>query len=498
MEQNYYEVYIKRTRMKKEFITNEELMALGITDEKMLKRFHRVSNGIVNNNVMEKDVVLTNLASLLRAPFLYNDKWNKLKNLAEMVIEMYEKGLWQIDEGNVYNLKMEEPVYEIYGKEGIEEGALKQMDVAMRLPIALAGALMPDAHHGYGLPIGGVLATEPDKIIPYAVGVDIACRMCMTIYDMPATTIDTQGDLLKKLLLDNTVFGTGATTKTKYDSSILDKPEWDSIDIVRNLKDKAYGQLGTSGTGNHFVEWGVVEVFETTTELNVPPGKYLALLSHSGSRGFGGTIAGHYSRIAMQKTKLPEHAKHLAWLDLSTEEGMEYWIAMNLAGDYASANHHEIHNKISKALGVKPVRWIENHHNFAWKEKLADGRDVMVHRKGATPASETDLGIIPGSMTAPGFIVKGRGHFNSINSASHGAGRQMSRTKAIKTLSKEDMKIELKKNKVTLIGSDLDESPFAYKDINEVMAMQTELVDILARFMPRIVRMADGREKAED
>ena len=163
---------------------------------------------------------------------------------------------------------------------------------------------------------------------------------------------------------------------------------------------------------------------------------------------------------------------------------------MNLAGDYASACHHKIHEKISAALGTQPLAMVENHHTFAWKEML-NGKEVIVHRKGATPAGKGMLGIIPGSMTAPGFIVRGKGETLSINSASHGAGRKMSRTAAMKNVTSADMKSALKANNVTLIGGGLDEAPHAYKDIHTVMAAQIDLVDVIGKFTPRIVRM-DG------
>jgi len=174
---------------------------------------------------------------------------------------------------------------------------------------------------------------------------------------------------------------------------------------------------------------------------------------------------------------------------------MEYWIAMNLAGDYASACHHIIHARISKQLGRKPFKMVENHHNFAWKESLetANGpAEVIVHRKGATPAGKDVLGIIPGSMTANGFIVKGKGEPGSVNSASHGAGRLMSRTKAMQSITESALKEELKKHGVKLMGGGLDEAPFAYKDINMVMNSQSALVDIVGKFTPKIVKM-DGR-----
>ena len=169
---------------------------------------------------------------------------------------------------------------------------------------------------------------------------------------------------------------------------------------------------------------------------------------------------------------------------------------MILAGDFASACPHTIHAKIAKAIGEKPLAMVENHHNFAWKETLstAEGmNEVIVHRKGATPAGKDVLGIIPGSMTAPGFIVKGKGEVASLNSASHGAGRKMSRSKALANITHEALKKELKDHGVKLIGGGLDEAPFAYKDINEVMQSQTTLVDVLGKLYPAIVQM-DGSD----
>jgi tRNA-splicing ligase RtcB len=484
--------------MEKEKISNSELKDLGIDDVEVLVKFSRVANSLLKHGVMGKAEILANIEGLIDDSLPYAlKKGGKFKNLAEDVIAMRKKGRFVKQERSNVRLKEEITEFPVWGSEHIEVGALAQMRTAVRLPIAVAGALMPDAHQGYGLPIGGVLATTANTIIPFAVGVDIACRMCLSIFDLPAETIDKETTKLKNILVDNTYFGIGCTTKSYFDSSLFDSKTWNETKIIRSLKDKAYTQLGTSGTGNHFVEWGELTIAAGAL-TNVAAGKYLALLSHSGSRGFGGTIADHYSRIAMTKTKLPPEAKHLAWLDLDKEEGQEYWIAMNLAGEYASANHHEIHNKIARALGLQPMSRIENHHNFAWKEQLADGTEVMVHRKGATPAGEGVLGIIPGSMSTPGFLVRGKGEATSINSASHGAGRAMSRSMAFKTLDKSAIAANLIDKRITLMGSDMDEAPMAYKDIHAVMAAQNDLVEVLAKFEPRIVRMADAKEKPED
>jgi tRNA-splicing ligase RtcB len=377
--------------------------------------------------------------------------------------------------------------YKAYGKEGIEEGAVSQIETALRLPVAVGGALMADAHHGYGLPIGGVLATE-GAIIPYGVGVDIGCRMCLSVFAIPPSYINNNSKELKEMLKEHTRFGQTAFDRP-MDDEVLARPEFKEIPAVKSLKEKARKQIGSSGSGNHFVEFGEVKITADDNQLGLPMGHYLGLLSHSGSRGLGANIARHYTKLAMDKCKLPQEAKHLAWLMLDTEEGMEYWLAMNLAGDYASACHHHIHHRVAKALGEQPLSRVENHHNFAWKEKGPHGQEWIVHRKGATPAGKGVLGVIPGSMTAPGFIVRGRGEVASLNSASHGAGRQMSRTKAKRNIKHSDFKRHLKTEGVELIGGGLDEAPFAYKDIHEVMAAQAALVDILGTFHPRIVRM---------
>lgn len=392
-------------------------------------------------------------------------------------------------EGELFELNAEGVAFNTYGAEHIEEGALKQMQTASKLPVSVAGALMPDAHQGYGLPIGGVLATD-NAVIPYGVGVDIGCRMCLSIFDVNPIELKNRDKFFERELNENTLFGSGREFSKIWEHEVLESNVFNEIPFVKTLHMKAAKQLGSSGSGNHFVEWGIVDIASEQNALNVPAGKYVALLSHSGSRGLGASIAGQYTKIAMQRTKLPAEAKHLAWLGLDTQEGMEYWLAMNLAGDYASACHEVIHRKMAKALGQRPIAVVENHHNFAWKEMWGT-REVIVHRKGATPAGKGVLGIIPGSMTAPGFIVSGKGEVDAINSASHGAGRKMSRTKALQNVTHEALKSELKAHGVKLIGGGLDEAPHAYKDIHTVMQSQTQLVEVEGLFYPRIVKM-DG------
>ena len=368
--------------------------------------------------------------------------------------------------------------------------------VSVAVPVqrfrAVRGALMPDAHQGYGLPIGGVLATH-NAVIPYAVGVDIACRMRLTIFDTPPHILEQKKERFRKALEENTCFGAGNAWSTPRQHAVLDDPTWQTHPVARRFKDIARKQLGSSGSGNHFVEFGalvVSEPFETPSG-SVPVGKYLALLSHSGSRRFGYEIANHYTQIAMNShSGLPKEFQHLAWLDLDWSAGAEYWEAMQLAGRYASANHAIIHAQLAEAIRLPVLGGVENHHNFAWVESI-DGQELIVHRKGATPAGEGVLGVIPGSMSAAGYVVRGRGVAAALNSAAHGAGRRMSRAEAFKRFDWNIINRKLKEKGIEVLSAGLDEVPNCYKDIDTVMAAQADLVETVAIFQPKLVKM-DG------
>src|SRR5579859_5682276 len=470
--------------MKVKMLSGKELVKLGYPEGRAV--------GMAINTVLkhfrktEKEEIFTILRNVLASPKEYiNDSiWSKL---ALELVPAEKKSL-------VHDLRKRRIDYRIFGSAEIEEGARHQMEVAMKLPIAVAGALMPDAHQGYGLPIGGVLATR-NAVIPYGVGVDIGCRMCLSAFPISEQFLERHRSNLKQTLIDNTCFGREAFKRPK-EHEVLDRKLFDEITLLKPLKGRAAMQIGSSGSGNHFVEFGLIEV-GVQNEWGVAAGKYLALLSHSGSRGLGAEIARHYTRVAKQVCLLPGEALSLAWLDLDGEAGQEYWLAMNLAGDYAAANHHQIHERIAEALGERSLFRVENHHNFAWKEALSDGTEVIVHRKGATPAGTGVLGIIPGSMTAPGFIVKGKGDASSLNSAAHGAGRLMSRSVAKQSITNKMVKQELIKHGVDLLGGGLEEAPMAYKDILKVMRHQEELVEILGEFTPKIVRMCGDDSPAD-
>ncbi len=390
--------------------------------------------------------------------------------------------------------------YTVFGEELIDPAAIEQMDNAMRLPGAIIGALMPDAHVGYGLPIGGVMALEGGydpasptglrgHVSPYAVGVDIGCSMHLTVYD--ASPDDFTHEQLQDALLRHTAFGMGVPAPGAVpDHEILGRKVWREQPYLKEnprLLATAREQLGSSGGGNHFASFN-----RHTDEHEV---ERLALLTHSGSRGLGARIAEHYSKVAMHsRPGLPRDVRHLAWLDLGSSDGFNYWTLMHLAGDFATANHDTIHERIGAQLALRTHQHVGNRHNFAWLEEVTtpegEQSSAIVHRKGATPAGKGTLGLVPGSMATPTYVVRGKGNPASLNSASHGSGRAMSRREAQRAFRGRDLRAELAAEGITLFGSGLDEAPEAYKPIEEVMRYQIDLVETVARLDPMVVRMA--------
>lgn len=429
----------------------------------------------------EKEIIAT-LQDLQKHPESYKED-----NVWRKVAEILSPSKVEV---STYELHATPLPYSIYGQENIDQLAISQMEMAMRLPITVSGALMPDGCAGYGLPIGGVLATTDDVVIPYAVGKDIGCRMSLTILDAGADFLEKHQDRAVEALISNTAFGLDGILPFKQYHALFDKSEFREIPILKKLREKAVRQLGSSGKGNHFVDICEV-VLSQTNAINLPEGKYVGILSHSGSRGLGANIADYYTTIAKETCRLPRQAGPFAWLSLNSEAGQEYWKCMEIAGEYSAINHEFIHYNVAKALRLKPLMTVSNHHNFAWRETLPDGKKIIIHRKGATPAHCGELGIIPGSMATSGYIVSGNGSANSLYSASHGAGRKMSRLDAKNSISHYALKKYLAEKNVTLIGGTTEEAPQAYKDINSVMESQKELVNIEGAIIPRIVRMSE-------
>jgi tRNA-splicing ligase RtcB (3'-phosphate/5'-hydroxy nucleic acid ligase) len=457
----------------------KELSKLGYTDDQARSIALQIIKKHLKHNAKHEIIEL--LVKVKNEPQLYYE-YEFLYKLADIFGDR-EKG----ETYHVHKLDTNLKPLRVYGSKEIDHSAKKQMEIALSLPIAVQGALMPDAHTGYGMPIGGVLAAK-NVIIPYAIGVDIGCRMAISIFDEADSFIPRNNFLLKQSLREKTHFGMEGGVDDILEHEIMDRIEFQDYEMLRRLKSKAYRQLGSSGSGNHFVEWGSVTLYENN-EFGLPAKNYVALLSHSGSRGLGAHIAQYYIRRAMDVCHLPTEARSLSWLDLDLEDGMEYWNLMNFAGDYAAACHDNIHKALAKSIGMKPILKIENHHNFAWKETIEGHGEVIVHRKGATPAHKGELGIIPGSMTSAAYLVRGLGVKEALNSASHGAGRAMSRQRAKENMTNSAFKKLLAQENVHLIGGSVEENPFAYKDIEKVMQYQKELVVPFGKFMPKIVRM---------
>ncbi len=398
-------------------------------------------------------------------------------------------------------LHMEPQPYNVFGTigEDIEQHAVDQIELALRLPVAVRGALMPDAHPGYALPIGGV-ALLRNAVAPAMVGVDIGCSMHLTIFAEPPAELLARRNELFAALQRATVFGTGRNREQHADHAILDDPRWQ---ITRRLKDlrnsKAPNQLGTSGAGNHFAELVVGELI-TQDGFNIEasiadgtapsriPTQFCGLLTHSGSRGVGFAIAQNYTKIAAQETGI--HAsvpKMYEWLDLDGEAGQEYWQAMELAGDFAAACHEIIHATFQRHSKLTPQVVVRHPHNMAWHTPQG-----ILHRKGATPAADGEWGVIPGSMGTASYLVEGLGNPNSLASASHGAGRRSSRTVARASISMKAARDFLAARDILVEGLSSDEAPQAYKDIERVMSIQVAagLVRPLAKMRPIAVIMA--------
>lgn len=377
----------------------------------------------------------------------------------------------------------------------IEPKALQQTKNLANHPFAFKHiAIMPDCHVGYGMPIGGVLATK-DVVIPNAVGVDIGCGMCVVKTNIKKI----QPEKIKE------IFGNPNDSKTirgripvgfnwhdkKQDKiqRVIDRSDGEYSNAVKSQLGRADKQIGTLGGGNHFVD--ILEDEEKT----------MYIMIHSGSRNLGKTIADIYNKKAKKfnKDSKPEVPKHwdLAYLYADSEEGENYLKDMRFCVNFALENRlimmEAAMECTHEAFPDVEFGEIKNKaHNFARKEKHF-GKEVYVHRKGATSAREGEEGIIPGSQGTPSYLVVGKGNKDSFNSCSHGAGRSMSRTKAKKTLSleKETKKLEEKGIVHAIRGhGSLDEAPSSYKDIDEVMENQKDLVEIKTKLIPRGVIIA--------
>ena len=364
--------------------------------------------------------------------------------------------------------------------EDIEEGAMEQARHLANLPFVFKHiAIMPDSHVGYGMPIGGVMATK-GVVVPNAVGVDIGCGMCAVKTSL--TEIDTE--TLKKIMGEiRKEIPVGFNHhKEKQDDSLMPRPHL-QCEIVSREFENAKTQIGTLGGGNHFIE------------IQKGSDGYIWVMIHSGSRNFGLKIAQHYNKLAISlnekwHSSIPKEWE-LAFLPMESDEGQAYLREMNYAVEFAFANRELMMNRILQIfIDLNLMDWnelmINIAHNYARMENHF-GKNVLVHRKGATLATTDTIGIIPGSQGTKSYIVKGLGNPESFNSCSHGSGRRMGRNQAIKTLNLEaEQKLLDDKGILHAIRGkqDLEEAPSAYKNIDEVMENQKDLVEVLVELQP--------------
>lgn len=369
--------------------------------------------------------------------------------------------------------------------------AVDQMKEAMKYE-AFYGALMADHHIGYSVPVGGVIAYE-GKICVNGVGFDIACGNKAVLLDCDAKIVKDGIYRNMNEIQSKISFGVGRKNNEKVVHSIFDDPIWDEIELLKNLKDKAVEQLGTVGSGNHYVD-----IF--TDELN-----RIWVGVHFGSRGLGHSIATHFIKAGGGTDGV--HAKPVIF-DESSDLGAQYLKCMELAGRYAYAGRDWVCSKVSQILRGTILEEIHNHHNFAWKERHFD-KDLWVIRKGATPAFPGQKGFVGGSMGDLSFILEGRESpesANSLYSTIHGAGRLLGRTQAKgktcrktgKQLTEGLVRRDLHDNWISnrgveLRGGGLDESPYAYKRIETVLEAHKDTINILHTLTPIGVCMADER-----
>ena len=367
----------------------------------------------------------------------------------------------------------------------VEESAMQQIENLCTLPFLFHHlAIMPDVHAGMGMPIGGVLACV-DAVIPNAVGVDIGCGMCAVKTNWRVE--DISADVLRKQIMrgirERIPLGMDHHKERQDESYLPQGHDIDKLTVVKAQYISAQRQVGTLGGGNHFIE------------LQRDEHGMLWIMIHSGSRNLGKQVGDHYNKLAVMLNErwhsVVKPELRLAFLPLRTQEFNDYWAEMQYCVEFALCNRRLMMERIQEVItdalpGIEFEPMINIAHNYAaWEHHY--GKNVIVHRKGATLAREGIVGIIPGSQGTASYIVEGLGNPDSFNSCSHGAGRLMSRTAAVKTLSLED---EVKKlNDQGIVHAirsqrDLEEAAGAYKDIEQVINNELDLVKILTRLLP--------------
>lgn len=365
--------------------------------------------------------------------------------------------------------------------DSIEGKALSQFHDAMKMDFAVQGALMPDAHAGYALPIGAVVATN-GVVVPSWVGYDIGCGMCAVRTSFKKEDIKQfSKEIFDQIYRD---IPTGFNHNKSETEWVGERMDYTAV-VHEIIRGGALKQLGTLGSGNHFIEIGTDEQDR------------IWIVIHSGSRNVGHKIATHYMKLASNSDKAKEW--HYG-LDVNSQGGKDYITDLAFGLAFALQNRIEMIMRIEKAIrryatgGLMLDTLINRNHNHAEQRAVRDENDVAtservwIHRKGATHAEDGMLGVIPGNMRDGSFIVRGKGNPDSLFSSSHGAGRALSRTEAKAKLNMEEFAATMAEKGIQarVTEGTLDEAPDAYKNVFEVMALQTDLVEVLHHIVPLI------------
>lgn len=370
----------------------------------------------------------------------------------------------------------------------VEESAMEQITNLTTLPFLFHHlAVMPDVHTGKGMPIGGVLACR-DAVVPNAVGVDIGCGMCAVKTNWKAATIPT--DVMRKQVMrgirQRIPLGMNHHKQAQDAAFLPEGHDVESMTIVKQRQESIRKEVGTLGGGNHFIE------------LQYDEDDNLWIMIHSGSRNLGARVGAYYNQIAENLNArwyaAVDPKIHMAFLPKGEKEFTHYWNEMRYCIDFALCNRRLMMQRIEEVLadalpGIEFEPMINIAHNYAAFETHF-GQEVIVHRKGATLATEGTVGIIPGSQGTASYIVEGRGNPLSFNSCSHGAGRRMSRTVAERTLNMDEEVQRLEAQGIIhaiRTQNDMQEASGAYKDIEQVIHNELDLVKIRTRLLPLAV-----------
>lgn len=362
-----------------------------------------------------------------------------------------------------------------------DEKTIAQMWRCLGVGKAAYGVLCADGHLGYAQPVGGVIAYK-DQVSISGVGFDIGCGNMAVRLDTPYNKIKDRVEVIARDIEKQVSFGLGRVNNTQVEHELFDDKELWKAAGTNNYKDLAVSQLGTVGSGNHYVD--IFEDEEGCVWIGV----------HFGSRGLGHKSASKYLRKAGGKDGMDVAP---ALVDIDSELGQKYIHAMELAGQYAYAGREWVVETVRKIIGGRITEKVHNHHNYAWVEEHF-GEKYFVVRKGATPAFPGQKGFVGGSMGDEAVIIEGVDSEQSkknLYSTVHGAGRLYSRSQAKKTFDRETMDDWLRDKGVYLVGGDLDESPMAYRRLHEVLEHHDGTIKVLRRLKPKIVLMAGKKIK---